>query len=64
MKNTITQSHIDGYCIASGQSTARPRREPSLLYVTAVRFFRASVALGLLAGTGACVVKFITSFTR
>lgn len=62
MKNTITQGHIDGYCIQTGERPAR--REPSLAYVTAVRFFRAAVALSLLAGAGACAVKFITSLTR
>lgn len=62
MRNRIPQHILDAYNIADGNVPAR--REPSLLYVTAVRFFRASVALGLLAGTGACVVKFIASFTR
>ena len=60
MKN-ITQSHIDGYCIQTGECPAR--HEPTLLHVTAVRLFRWSVGLGLLAATVACGIKFLTSLT-
>ena len=62
MRKTITQAHIDGFDIATGERPARP--EPSLAYVVAIRFFRYAVGFGLLVGAGACAVKFLTSFTR
>ena len=62
MNNRLLQAHIDDYEIASGTRPARP--EPSLLYVTGVRFFRYTVGLSLLVGAGACVVHFFSTLAK
>ena len=65
MMDFYEHHRFDAALDAADSKTGRthPAHEPTLLYVTAVRLFRWSVGLGLLAGAVACGIRFLASLT-